>query len=115
MFFKRYDKNNDGRIRYSDFCEIFIPKTKEYAKLMSNRGAMSSTGALQEQGKYVFSLETQTIFSKMLRVHIEVEHECEMMRFQLSRNRDFNSHQVFMFLDRDNNGYISMNEFRKAF
>ena len=45
---RRYDRNNDSRIRYSEFCEIFTPKNKEYAKLMSNRGAMSSTGVEQD-------------------------------------------------------------------
>ena len=58
----------------------------------------------------MFSLETQTILGKMLRIHIDVEHDCEKMRQGLSRNREFNSHQVFLALDRDNNGYITMDE-----
>ena len=82
---------------------------------MSNRGAMSSTETMQEQGKYVFSLETQAILGKMLRVHIDVEYECEKMRQSLARSRVFNSHQVFMVLDRDSDGYITMDEFRRAF
>lgn len=43
LFFRRYDLDNDARLRYSDFCEVFTPKQTEYAKLMSNRAALSST------------------------------------------------------------------------
>ena len=26
LFFRRYDSDNDGRLRYSNFCEAFTPK-----------------------------------------------------------------------------------------
>ena len=42
LFFRRYDLDNDGRLRYSDFCEAFTPKDREYSDLVGNRAAFHS-------------------------------------------------------------------------
>ena len=30
LFFQRYDKDRDGRIRFAEFCEAFVPLEKSY-------------------------------------------------------------------------------------
>jgi hypothetical protein len=37
LFFKRYDKDNDGRIRYSDFCDALTPHDLSYADMLNAR------------------------------------------------------------------------------
>ena len=31
LFLRRYDKDSDGRLLYSDFCDAFTPKTHHHA------------------------------------------------------------------------------------
>lgn len=42
LFFKHYDTDYDGRLRYSNFCSAFTPKDKEFADLVLNREAYHS-------------------------------------------------------------------------
>jgi hypothetical protein len=39
LFIRRFDKDNDGRLRYSDFCEAFTPLDQEYAQVLGERKA----------------------------------------------------------------------------
>jgi Ca2+-binding EF-hand superfamily protein len=35
LFFRKYDKNNECRIRFSEFADVLCPKDKIYAQLLS--------------------------------------------------------------------------------
>lgn len=37
LFFKRYDRDTDGLLKYSEFCKCILPQSSEYASLMNNR------------------------------------------------------------------------------
>ena len=37
LLFKRYDKDQDGFLRYSEFCKAILPQSTEYATMMNNR------------------------------------------------------------------------------
>ena len=37
LFFNRYDKDKDGRLRFSEFCDAFVPQDKNYAQLLNQR------------------------------------------------------------------------------
>ena len=37
LFVRRYDSDNDGRVRYSDFCDAFSPKDVYYSDLLAQR------------------------------------------------------------------------------
>jgi Ca2+-binding EF-hand superfamily protein len=43
LFFKRFDKDQDGLLRYSDFCKAVLPQSSEYANIMNSRQFYSST------------------------------------------------------------------------
>jgi Ca2+-binding EF-hand superfamily protein len=34
LLFKRYDKDFDGRLRYSDYCDAFTPREGHYAAML---------------------------------------------------------------------------------
>ena len=38
-FTRRFDRDNDSKLLYSDFCEAFTPKDTYYAHQLGNRGA----------------------------------------------------------------------------
>lgn len=39
MFVRRYDKDSDGRLLYSDFCDAFTPKSYSHASTLNSRKA----------------------------------------------------------------------------
>ena len=39
LFTRRYDKDSDGRLLYSDFCDAFTPKSGPHALTLNSRSA----------------------------------------------------------------------------
>jgi Ca2+-binding EF-hand superfamily protein len=37
LFLKKFDKNGDGRLRYSEFCDAFTPKDYVYSSMVTAR------------------------------------------------------------------------------
>ena len=37
LFFYRYDKDKDGRLRFTEFCEAFVPLDQSYAHMINSR------------------------------------------------------------------------------
>ena len=38
----KYDKDNDGKLNFKEFCDVIVPKDKNYASLLINRKAYNS-------------------------------------------------------------------------
>ena len=47
------------------------------------------------------------------RLHFTIEEQVEAMRKRLSRRPNFNVHEAFLAIDKDNNGYITKTELRR--
>lgn len=41
LFFKRYDKNRDGSIRFSEFCDAIVPVDPYYGAMVNRRTSNS--------------------------------------------------------------------------
>jgi Ca2+-binding EF-hand superfamily protein len=39
LFFKRYDKNRDSRLRFSEFCDALVPNDPYYAAMVNKRSS----------------------------------------------------------------------------
>ena len=39
LFVRRYDKDSDGRLLYSDFCDAFTPRTGSHGQVLNSRKA----------------------------------------------------------------------------
>jgi Ca2+-binding EF-hand superfamily protein len=37
LFVRHYDRDSDGRLLFSDFCDAFCPKDKQSANVLNNR------------------------------------------------------------------------------
>lgn len=37
LFLRQFDKNSDGRLQYSDFCDAFCPKDSLSAQVLNKR------------------------------------------------------------------------------
>lgn len=57
MFFAEYDKDRDGRLRYSEFASAFVPEDKYSASILEKRDANPSG--------YPFSNRTLTLYKKL--------------------------------------------------
>jgi len=109
LVFRKYDKNNDGRWRYSDFCDAFTPKSAEYSSLLQNRRPFNSDNYYRREE--VFSFETKLQFKKLLRFLVDSEIAAEDIRQKLADRPNFNVYDAFKFLDKNDSGKLTMDEF----
>ena len=109
LFVRRYDKDSDGRMLYSDFCDAFCPQDPLTA------GALQKRPAYHLQHGYCrthyFLRETRDLFLNTFRTHFAVEEAAELLRKRLSRRPNFSVHDAFQTVDKDGNGYLTRNEF----
>lgn len=40
MIMKRYDKDEDGRLRYSEYCDAFLPTDSFHASLLAKKAPL---------------------------------------------------------------------------
>jgi hypothetical protein len=85
LFFHRYDKDRDGRLRFSEFCDAFVPMEPHYADMINARHSMNRTsvfsGAMPE---HLFVPITVMDFKELWRTHFRVEVLAEDLRHKLS-------------------------------
>jgi len=109
LVMRKFDKDNDGLLRFADFCEFFSPKQTEYASILNNRiPSYSSKKNLSD----TFSSESKHLIRKVLNYIVNNEVYSEEVRQKLARRPLFDIYEAFKALDKDNLGYISINEFR---
>jgi Ca2+-binding EF-hand superfamily protein len=112
LFIRRFDRDGDGRLRFTDFSDAFNPIQQEYYKLIKGRTPVN--GDLFFDSKQLFSQQTRRLLKGLLTTHLENEAVIEALRQKLSRNPGFNVRESFENLDSDADGYITLYEIRVA-
>jgi Ca2+-binding EF-hand superfamily protein len=110
LFVKRYDRNLDGRLNYTEFSEAFMPKSASYSTSLQLRRAHYSV--LRVNRLDYFSSYTRELLFKTLRVHFSVEASAENLRRRLLRIPGFSTSDAFAAVDSDRDGFITRDEFR---
>lgn len=110
LFVRRYDRDSDGRILYSDFCHAFTPKSIHYSSTLNLRKAYYIHSGYKKSE--FFSRGTRDLFLRTFKVHFSCEEAAELLRKRLARRPGFSVHDAFMACDTDKNGYITRDEFR---
>ena len=77
LFFKRFDKDEDGLLRFSEFTDIIRPNNYEYASLSKSR---MPNYVDPEEGLIGFSVETRRLYKKLLSKVLQSEIEAEYIR-----------------------------------
>ena len=98
LFFKRFDKDNDNMLRYSDFCDAFTPLATEHSKVLTVRTAYFIHKEIYKPNEY-FHPETRLALKNALRVHFLVEASSEDLRMKMSRRPAFNVYEAFKMCD----------------
>lgn len=110
LFVRRYDKDSDGRLHYSDFCDAFTPKSYHHASTLNSRKAYYLHHSYPKNE--FFTRDTRDLFLKTFKVHFNVEQSAELLRKRLGRRPNFNVHDAFQACDADKNGYITRDELK---
>ena len=111
LFHRRYDRNSDGRLLYSEFCDAFTPKSSAQALALTSRSAYYLHQGYP-RNEY-FTRDTRDQFLRTFKVHFSVEESAELLRKRLLRRPGFSAHDAFTAIDVDKNGYITRDEFKK--
>ncbi len=112
LFFKRYDKNQDGRIKFSEFCDSFTPLDNYYGILLNRRTSNNVRGRLYSRDD-CFLGETKLEFKQVWRTHFKVEVFSEQLRQRLSKRPGFNVFEAFQSCDLNEDGIVSKDELRR--
>ena len=94
LFVLRYDRDNDGRLLYSDFCEAFSPRDPLSATLLSRRISYQDPRILPR-----FARPTNDAFFKMFKEHFSIETSNELLRRRLARRPNFTLNGAFSYCD----------------
>jgi Ca2+-binding EF-hand superfamily protein len=110
LFTRRYDKNSDGRLLYSEFCDAFTPKTSSHSITLTSRSAYYLHHGYPKNE--FFTRDTRELYLRTFKTHFSVEESAELLRKRLLRRPGFSAHDAFTACDIDNNGYITRDEFK---
>lgn len=111
LLIKHFSRLQDSRIRFSDFSEMLTPKQEEYSRIMRNKSALNIPGLDRFK---VFARDTVNVLVSAFSVLFEAELSAEQQRQRVNRLPGFNLYQVFNYLDKDKNGFITITEFQQA-
>lgn len=112
LYFKRYDKNQDMRIRFSEFSDSFTPLDAYYAGLLNRRTSNETRGRLYQRDD-CFMSQTKLEFKNVWRTHFKVESFSESIRQRLYKRPGFDVYEAFTSCDLYDDGIISKDELRR--
>ena len=110
LFVRRFDRDNDGRILYSDFSDAFSPKSINHAMQLSLRKAFYLHNNCDRLD--YFTPETRDLYMKTFKLYFQVEESVELLRKRLAKRPHFSVHDAFAAVDQDRNGFITKPEFK---
>lgn len=79
LYFCRYDKDEDGKLRYSEFCDSFLPTDAFHASLLAKKAPLHMYHMQLERDK-IFYPETRELFILCWNIHLQNESEAEKIR-----------------------------------
>jgi Ca2+-binding EF-hand superfamily protein len=106
LLMKHYSSHKDLRLRYYDFCDMVNPKNEQYAKLLVSRNSSGAASVYE-----VFTKETLDKIANTFRLFLEAEIVSERLRQNLENNKEFSLYDAFKAVDKDKNGFITLDEF----
>jgi Ca2+-binding EF-hand superfamily protein len=112
LYFKRYDKDGDARLKFSEFCDSFTPLDPYYSSMLNRRHSNNDRGRFYARDDCFLS-ETKLEFKHLWRTHFKVECAAESLRQRLSKRIGFNLYEAFISCDINDDGLITKDELRR--
>ena len=106
LIFIRYDDDMDGQISYREWCSLVVPRDRVLSGLLLGRAP----------GVARMSQETQEVFKRLLRAHLNLEQAHEYLRQRLTRTRGtqkWTLKEIFDVLDHERKGSLTVFDLEK--
>lgn len=111
LLFRRHDHNNDGKLNFTEFSNLLMPVSKEYAALLTDRPDFyMSRGVPPSQ---FFNADTRSEMRNLWSSLFKCERSCEVLRTNIRARPYFNIKSAFAFMDRNCDGYLSLDDLRE--
>ena len=111
-FTRRFDRDNDSRLLYSDFCEAITPKDSYYAHALGQR-KYKYIHAKEVPKKNYFTAETREAFFQVFKCHFETDEKIEVFKKRLTRKVTFNIHDAFACVDTYKQGRLTKDDLKR--
>ncbi|KRX02623.1 hypothetical protein PPERSA_11963 [Pseudocohnilembus persalinus] len=108
IFMRRYDRHNNGKISFSDFCDMIVPKEEEIVEVLKKK----PTNGL---GFQQLTQDTKDLIYSTLQREIEYIDQIQNVLKSLEEIPNYNFYRVFTILDSDDNGFITEEDLKKEF
>ena len=89
LFFRKHDRQGRGRLNLGEFTNAFLPFSREYASLVTDRPDYYSSRGYDYTR--FFNPETRLEMKSVWAAIFKAEHIMEKIRFELSRRPYYNS------------------------
>jgi Ca2+-binding EF-hand superfamily protein len=106
LFFTRYDTDKDQTLKYSEFCEIFCPRSKEYTHALNCRLSYYIHKPYYRPEDF-FHPDTRVTIENLINSNLQVESIAETMRQHLIALPGFDILEAFNTCDLNNDGYVT--------
>jgi hypothetical protein len=97
-FTRRFDRDNDSRLLYSDFCEAVTPKDSYYSHSLIQRKHRYLCQKSIPKPSY-FSAPAREAFFNLFKVFFEADERIELCKKRMTRRPTFNIHDAFSCVD----------------
>lgn len=111
LFLSKASSNKSSILRYSEFCDMFSPKTDKYSHMLSSRQSYYVHKPYYRISEF-FHPDTRRTVEDLLVDAIRVESVAETMRQHLSLIPTFNIMDAFNTCDMKNSGFITRDQFK---
>lgn len=94
----RYDRDQDGRLSFYEFCELIAPVKQDYAILLSERASIDLEKVRVKRMK-AYSQDTRHKIIDLFDIHFQVESEIRQLKEELKNNQTFDPIESFRLFD----------------
>lgn len=108
-YVRRYDRDMDSKLLYSDFCESFTPKDPYYAHNVNQRKP-KYIHVKEVPRKYYFADETRDKFFQLFKTHFLTEEKIELAKKRIARSHTFTIHDAFSCVDTYKQGHLNRDD-----
>jgi len=110
LFVKRFDKDGDGKLRYVEFVDAFMPHDVFHGSLLSKKGPLTMYPQTLLPSEQVFYPETVSMFLHVWTTHMQNEIEAEKLRLFTQKRKGFSVHSAFYVVDTNRDNFIDKDD-----
>ena len=106
LLIRRFDFDNDNKLCKDEFSDIFVSRNEEFGQILTSRkGYLKSYPDCIHD---VFNSETISLLKEFFQICLENEAACEALKQRLNKRKNFNFKNLFIQLDYDEDGVLSV-------